>query len=80
LHLIATHYGSARPFAPAVDENDAVQEPFKTTLFKTPSELNSSAQQVREWNGNCRSGSGAWCGSGAGGARLRGSGIPARGK
>jgi CRISPR-associated endonuclease/helicase Cas3 len=51
LHLIATHHGSARPFAGAVAENGAARAPFKTPeLFGQTFELPTSAQQIAEWN------------------------------
>ena len=51
LHLIATHHGSARPFAYGVEENDHVKKPFKTPdLFGQTFELPTSAQQITEWN------------------------------
>jgi len=51
LHLIATHHGSARPFANAVEENDAASVPFKSQkLFEQSFELPTAAQQIREWN------------------------------
>jgi CRISPR-associated endonuclease/helicase Cas3 len=51
LHLIATHHGSARPFAGAVEENDSAQAPFETpTLFSETFKLPTAAQQIQEWN------------------------------
>jgi CRISPR-associated endonuclease/helicase Cas3 len=51
LHLIATHHGSARPFADPVEENSAAKEPFKTPkLFGQTFELPTSAQQIAVWN------------------------------
>jgi CRISPR-associated endonuclease/helicase Cas3 len=51
LHLIATHHGSARPFATAVEENNAAREPFETpSLFGETFKLTTSAQQICDWN------------------------------
>ncbi len=49
LHLIATHHGSARPFASAVEENYAVQ-PFDVDLFGVKSPGFSCAQEIARWN------------------------------
>ncbi len=51
LHLIATHHGSARPFAGPVDENDAARVPFEVRLFGEPYRLPSAAQDPAGWNG-----------------------------
>jgi len=45
LHLIATHHGSARPFADPVEENDAVKSPFEQELFGRIFRVNSTAQE-----------------------------------
>jgi CRISPR-associated endonuclease/helicase Cas3 len=51
LHLIATHHGSARPFADQVEENSEVRKPFKTpALFGKSFELPTSAQEIADWN------------------------------
>ena len=50
LHLIATHHGTARPFADHVHENEAVKSPFKIKLFEHEFTLNSSAQMPAAWN------------------------------
>ena len=50
LHLIATHHGSARPFAGFVAENDNAQSPFSAKLFDLMFDLQSSAQQTAPWN------------------------------
>lgn len=51
LHLIATHHGSARPFAGSVEENDAAQVPFESPpLFGEMFGASTSAQQIRVWN------------------------------
>jgi CRISPR-associated endonuclease/helicase Cas3 len=49
-HLIATHHGSARPFAQPVEENDAVKSPFSVTLFDSEFKLESCAQDIAAWN------------------------------
>ncbi|MCE9564493.1 MAG: type I-U CRISPR-associated helicase/endonuclease Cas3 [Planctomycetes bacterium] len=51
LHLIATHHGSARPFANAV--NDAPEKSdvtFLASLFDEPFECGTYRQQIQEWN------------------------------
>ena len=50
LHLIATHHGSARPFADPVNENNAAKSPFTASLFDEDFNLNSSAQNIAAWN------------------------------
>lgn len=47
LHLIATHHGSARPFANAVEENDAAR-PFRVKEFDT--DYPTSRQEIATWN------------------------------
>jgi CRISPR-associated endonuclease/helicase Cas3 len=49
LHLIATHHGSARPFADAVEENEAAK-PFKIDLFDIQCDFPSSKQDIGPWN------------------------------
>jgi CRISPR-associated endonuclease/helicase Cas3 len=51
LHLIATHHGTARPFANPVDENEFVAQPFKAELFGQTFVLASCAQDPAGWNG-----------------------------
>jgi CRISPR-associated endonuclease/helicase Cas3 len=51
LHLIATHHGTARPFAGPVDENEFAARPFKAELFGQTFSLASSAQILADWNG-----------------------------
>jgi CRISPR-associated endonuclease/helicase Cas3 len=46
LHLIATHHGTARPFADRVDENELARRPFTAESFA----LDSSAQTTAAWN------------------------------
>lgn len=48
LHLIATHHGSARPFAAAVEENPAASSPCRQQLFGV--KLDSCHQDVTTWN------------------------------
>ncbi len=50
-HLVATHHGSARPFADPVDENDAVRAPFAGELFGVKFNVASSKQDIAAWNG-----------------------------
>jgi len=50
LHLIATHHGSARPFAGPVMENDAAKVPVTASLFDTEFRLDSSTQEIAAWN------------------------------
>jgi CRISPR-associated endonuclease/helicase Cas3 len=50
LHLIATHHGSARPFADHVEENEAAKNPFKDKLFDLAFRLDSAAQKPSAWN------------------------------
>jgi CRISPR-associated endonuclease/helicase Cas3 len=51
LHLIATHHGSGRPFADAVQENEAAKQPFKThELLGQSFELPTCAQAITAWN------------------------------
>lgn len=50
LYLIATHHGSARPFAEPVEENSAATAPFAVTAFGTKYSLDSSAQTSAVWN------------------------------
>ena len=49
LHLIATHHGSARPFADPVDENDDAK-PFRVDLFNLELQVPSSRQNIAGWN------------------------------
>ncbi|MHB1424685.1 MAG: type I-G CRISPR-associated helicase/endonuclease Cas3g [Gemmataceae bacterium] len=48
LHLIATHHGSGRPFADAVEENDAANTPCRQELFGFKPD--SCTQEIAKWN------------------------------
>jgi CRISPR-associated endonuclease/helicase Cas3 len=50
LHLIATHHGTARPFAGRVDENEFAKKPFTAELFGESFALDSSCQTTAAWN------------------------------
>jgi len=50
LHLIATHHGSARPFAEPVTENSSAAAPFTAKLLDAEFQLDSSAQRSAAWN------------------------------
>ena len=50
LHLIATHHGSAHPFAEPVVENGAAKAPFIGRLFDMEYALDSAAQRSALWN------------------------------
>jgi CRISPR-associated endonuclease/helicase Cas3 len=50
LHLVATHHGSGRPFADAVEENEAAKTPFETKLFGQTFALQTSSQTIEAWN------------------------------
>ncbi len=49
MHLIATHHGSARPFADAVVENDAASS-FDVDLFEFKRQMPTSKQEIATWN------------------------------
>jgi CRISPR-associated endonuclease/helicase Cas3 len=49
LHLIATHHGSARPFARAVEENDAAA-PITGQFIGLDATFPSSRQDIAGWN------------------------------
>src|SRR5262249_28324651 len=51
LHLIATHHGTARPFAGPVDENEDAPTPFTAALFGSRFQIESAAQDAASWNG-----------------------------
>lgn len=50
LHLIATHHGSARPFAGSVEENADAKSPFTATLFGETFSIPTCAQTPAVWN------------------------------
>ena len=49
MHLIATHHGSARPFADAVVENEAASS-FEVDLFEFKRQMPTSKQEIATWN------------------------------
>lgn len=49
-HLVATHHGSARPFANSVEENDEAKAPFVGDLFGLKFTTASSKQDIAGWN------------------------------
>ena len=71
LHLIATHHGSARPFAEPVVENGAAKAPFIGRLFDMEYALDSAAREVPFGMPTCRNDFGASCVSMAGGTTYR---------
>lgn len=50
LHLIATHHGSARPFAKWVEENESAPSPFIVSWFGEELSAETSAQSILNWN------------------------------
>jgi len=50
LHLIATHHGSARPFADPVKQELTEKQPFKRSLFGNEFTLDTYTQEIARWN------------------------------
>lgn len=50
LHLIATHHGSARPFAKWVEENESAPSPFIVSWLGEELSAETSAQTISNWN------------------------------
>lgn len=51
LHLVATHHGSARPFAGPVANEIVEKQPFTTNSYGADFTLDTYTQEISDWNG-----------------------------